>query len=146
MRMYQTHAWTYRTGRIKCNPATGSCHDKASWGGWNLLQQVAPCVACDFQSQGQRKGEVRQVAWYTGDVRIRAMGKPGSRYLLHIAQGDPQTTVLLGIPAGTDRARWLSPANCHTVRDEACEHMGGYLTLRTPLFAEDIALHLERIS
>lgn len=86
------------------------------------------------------------LAWCAGDVRIRAMGKPGSRYLLHIAQGDPQTTVMLGIPAGTYRARWLLPANCHTVREETCQHTGGYLPLRTPLFAEDIALHLERIS
>lgn len=86
------------------------------------------------------------LAWYAGDVRIRVMGSLGKRYVLHIAEGAPQTTVLLGIPAGTYHLQWLSPANCHLIRDEKVEHPGGYITLRTPLYAEDIALRLDRLA
>lgn len=85
------------------------------------------------------------LAWNAGDVRIRAMGDAGNRYILHIAEGAPQTTLMLGVPAGRYRARWHSPANCHLVREESVQHQGGYLTVRTPLFAEDVALHLERL-
>jgi len=86
------------------------------------------------------------LAWHVGDVRVRVMGDPGRHYILHVAQGAPHTELMLGIPAGSYQLQWLSPANCHVIREENVSHRGGYLTLRTPLYAEDIALVARRTS
>ena len=54
----------------------------------------------------------------------------------------PKEQLALGIPPGRYRAEWLRPTDGRTVRTDTHDHPGGSLVLTTPIFSEDLALHL----
>ncbi|RYD24273.1 MAG: hypothetical protein EOP88_00855 [Verrucomicrobiaceae bacterium] len=71
-----------------------------------------------------------------------AIGKPGSAYGIYLA-GGTQTDLVLDLPAGTYRGRWIDPRS-GLARSEVAEfvHGGGGRTLSSPTYNEDLVLQL----
>jgi hypothetical protein len=52
----------------------------------------------------------------------------------------------MNTPEGSYTAEWIDPNTGKTVKSEQVRHAGGELTLKTPRFANDIALKVVRRS
>jgi hypothetical protein len=79
-----------------------------------------------------------------GPQRTFVLAEPGRSYALYMTGGEPLTQLQLTLPMGTYMAEWISPEDGHTQRSVAHDHPGGLWTLETPLYADDIALRIQR--
>lgn len=76
-------------------------------------------------------------------IKIQALVEPGVAYAVYFnGRGPCEATV--DLPAGTYRAEWINPLTGAVDHGESPEHSGGPAKLRSPFFAEDIALRLQR--
>jgi len=73
----------------------------------------------------------------------RALVEPGKAYAIYL-RGGGQAELVLDLPAGAYRAEWVNTRTGKSDKAEDFQHSGGNLTLKSPLYVEDIALRLMR--
>lgn len=90
------------------------------------------------------------------DVSIRVLAEPGRQYAVYLHNSPPpawkepsrlntgsfQTSFALEAPAAAYVAEWIEPATGRIVRKDELKHAGGALSLRSPEYAQDLALRL----
>ncbi|MEJ2010534.1 MAG: hypothetical protein P8Z30_20670 [Acidobacteriota bacterium] len=77
-------------------------------------------------------------------AKIYALAHPGKAYAISVDGGDPQTTLLLNVPAGRYHAEWIDTRTGAIDKSEDVSYAGGKLTLASPSYSEDIALRVTR--
>lgn len=75
-------------------------------------------------------------------VRAAAFVKPKHQYAFYFSGGE-QVTVALDLPPSDYTADWIDPRTGQTLETRSIAHPGGKLELRSPNFAEDLALKIE---
>jgi hypothetical protein len=87
-----------------------------------------------------------------------ALGDPGNDYAVYLHVPLPASAkdldshrrsgvkadIRLDLPAGPYRIIWVNTKTGEQERTEAVDHEGGFLTLRSPPFDDDIALRVRR--
>ncbi|MCI0540532.1 MAG: hypothetical protein L0Z50_35475 [Verrucomicrobiales bacterium] len=73
----------------------------------------------------------------------RALAEPGKAYAIYLRGGD-QAELVLDLPAGDYRAEWVNTKTGKIDKTEDLQTAGGDQTLKSPAYAEDIALRLMR--
>jgi hypothetical protein len=79
-----------------------------------------------------------------GGATAQVLADPGRVYAVYLT-GGPGAQMGLGVPRSRYRATWVRTTDGATVRAEEVDHQSATLVLRAPLFAEDIALRLDRV-
>lgn len=74
------------------------------------------------------------------NVRVRALVEPGRQYAIYVL-GGRQLDLQFELPAGKYALRWVHPADGES-KSETLAHAGGLATLRSPPYAEELALRL----
>lgn len=69
--------------------------------------------------------------------------KPGHTLALYLS-GGTDATLVLDLPGGHYTVEWLHPKSGESEHAQPIDHPGGFLTLTTPHYSEDIALRLDR--
>lgn len=73
----------------------------------------------------------------------RALAEVGKAYAIYLRGGE-QAELVLDLPAGDYRAEWVNTKTGKCDKSEDFQHRGGDKMLKSPLYAEDIALRLMR--
>jgi hypothetical protein len=77
-------------------------------------------------------------------VVTRVLSAPGREYALYL-EGRAPTELLLDLPAGHWRAKWISPVNGAACASEELKHHSGLRRVSSPSFTESVALHILRL-
>ena len=107
----------------------------------------------DFLRMRPETGFIKQVS---ENLSVQAMAEPGRQYALYLHVPLPnkpknlkellpdriQTQLVLELPAGKYRAEWLDTKTGQIAESARFQHPGGPKTLRSPVFANDIALRI----
>jgi len=92
----------------------------------------------------------------SGGLTAQALSAPGKVYALYLHLPVPvkpkniadyrrdrvETTLTLDLPAGAYRTEWLDTKLGTTAATESFRHAGGWKSLKSPVFADDIALRM----
>jgi hypothetical protein len=74
----------------------------------------------------------------------RALVEPGKQYAVYV-NGGTQADLKLDLPAGTYLAEWTETRTGKVAGSERLSHGGGLVVLRSPPYAEDIALRIKLV-
>jgi len=75
-------------------------------------------------------------------VTARVLAEPGKQYAIYVTGGH-QLDLKLDLPAGTYAVQWLNPATGKIEKSEDIPSNGGVETLRSPEYADDVALSVK---
>lgn len=81
---------------------------------------------------------------HASGVMARVLSNPGSEYKIYL-DGRGPSTLSLNLPSGDYSAEWINPETGAVERQETIHSAGGASELRSPDFAEGIALRIHRI-
>ncbi len=73
--------------------------------------------------------------------RATALVEPGRQYAIHLVGRGP-VEVAIDLPAGPYRCEWVNPLSGKVERGESLRHEGGERVLKSPAFADDMALRI----
>lgn len=78
-----------------------------------------------------------------GKGAVHVLASRGKEYAVYIRGGE-QTSLVLELPAGEYRAKWIDTRSGKTVGEITTEHVGGDYKLESPKYREDIALEIRK--
>jgi hypothetical protein len=96
----------------------------------------------------------------SGGLSTRTLAEPGRAYAIYLHVPLPrrpkkieqhlrdrvEATLVLDLPAGHYRAEWVDTKTGAVARKESFQHSGGEKSLKSPLFANDIALRIVAVA
>ncbi len=114
------------------------------WGGTEWRRQLQ--VLRDFMAglDFVRMGPHNEVVLHdcAPDVSYQVLAEPGRQYAAYLWGGPGQFDLPMGLTAGDYRAEWINVLDGHVIAAQDVHTTGGICRLRTPLFAEDVALRV----
>lgn len=74
-------------------------------------------------------------------TQVQGLAETGKQYALYL-YNDKKTDLELNLPAGKYKAEWMNTLSGEVEKPEILNHQGGKITLVTPDYVKDIALHI----
>jgi hypothetical protein len=91
------------------------------------------------------KPDATHVSWAASADAVHVLSRRGEAYAMYI-YGGTKARLMLDLPANGYRAEWVNTLNGKVDKTEDITHEGGALTLVGPVYKDDIALRIKRIT
>ncbi|MGI8605080.1 MAG: cellulase family glycosylhydrolase [Verrucomicrobiales bacterium] len=120
-------------------------HPMPGGGGAELRRQMRTLrdFMYDFNFIKMRPAKEMVQSGVPEGARVQLLAESGQQYALYLNTGG-SAELALDTPPGNYDAEWLNPVTGKMEKRESRQHTSGHLMLKSPPFAEDIALRLKR--